>query len=144
MSQRSTREQSGSHRRVSESVASQSVHLEKTYGQLRGLMVEWVSRRSNVDVKSVDPGAPLASQGLDSVSIVELVCYVEEQAGISVPDTAVYDDQTIAGLAACLAANELAGHAPAKERPAAVASNPASSDSGNQSAGVAFPDSPFR
>ena len=107
-------------------------------------MMEWVSRRSKVEAESVDPKLPLASQGLDSVSMVELVSYVEEQAGISVPDSAVCDDPTIDGLVACLAEAALAGPTPSEERPAERASRTAPSDIANPTGGVVFPDSPFR
>ncbi|MBK6542045.1 MAG: acyl carrier protein [Flavobacteriales bacterium] len=61
--------------------------------------------RSHVLAKqvSIDPDLPFAQLGIDSMSIIELVMYLERKHGVALPDKALHPEnlRTAKSLARC-------------------------------------------
>ncbi|MBK8341781.1 MAG: acyl carrier protein [Flavobacteriales bacterium] len=52
---------------------------------------------------SIDPDQPFAQLGIDSMSIIELVLYIERKHGVALPDNALHPEnlRTARALARC-------------------------------------------
>jgi amino acid adenylation domain-containing protein len=74
---------------------------------------ERVARAAGVSPSAIDPAAPLAAMGLDSLGAIELQSGLEEDLGVDLPLAALLEELDLAGLAAAVLAR-LEG---AEERP---------------------------
>ncbi|MFZ3471636.1 acyl carrier protein [Streptomyces sp. 4.24] len=71
-------------------------------GELRGWLTERLALHLGRPVGSLDPRTPLAVYGMDSVGALTLCGDLEDERGLIVPSTLVYDHPTIDALVAHL------------------------------------------
>jgi 8-amino-7-oxononanoate synthase len=84
-------------------------------------LTRWAAQRFGVDPATLDPDRPLTALGLDSIKVVELNTYLEQEFGYSIPAERLFNGLTLAELTADIAARQPAPApaAPATPEPAA-------------------------
>lgn len=70
--------------------------------QLEDEIQQWLAQRLEQTPHAIDKTTPLASFGLDSITVIELSVKLEKMIGQSIPETIIYDYPNIAELAAYL------------------------------------------
>ncbi len=70
--------------------------------QLENEIQHWLAQRLEQTPHSIDKTTPLASFGLDSITVIELSVKLEKMIGQSIPETVIYDYPNITELAAYL------------------------------------------
>lgn len=70
--------------------------------QLEDEIQQWLAQRLEQTPHAIDKTTPLASFGLDSITVIELSVKLEKMIGQSIPETIIYDYPNITELAAYL------------------------------------------
>lgn len=76
---------------------------QKLRRRIENRMTGWIAEHCDCEIQQIDKQADFAEFGIDSVSVVELVCDVEEFIKLKVPDNAIFNCKNIADMASFLA-----------------------------------------
>jgi acyl carrier protein len=78
--------------------------VQRSEQEIQGWIVQRVAETLAIDTQGVDPTLPFADYGFDSRTAVRLSGELEEQLGLELSPTLVWDYPTIASMASFLAA----------------------------------------
>ncbi|MEG3436744.1 hybrid fatty acyl-AMP ligase/type I polyketide synthase [Pannus brasiliensis CCIBt3594] len=91
---------------VSEPVPVAVERENRQQGSIESWLRENIARRLGISPRSIDPREPLASYGLDSLSVIRLSAELEDWLGRKLSPTLAYDYPTIEALSAYLSGEE--------------------------------------
>ena len=67
-----------------------------------GKIMEFVASKADIDVADVEPDRTLEGIGLDSLHLMEIALWVQQEYGVDVPEGDLRHDQTVREMLAYL------------------------------------------